>query len=84
MKDDQKILLIGAAVAAYFLFMKKKPVTRPRGTVIVEDSRHVEFLPKRQRSEIRDRINDLKLNPIVDREEYFKTRYKESLNACSY
>lgn len=79
-KDNQTILLIGAAVAAYFLFFKKKP----KGQIIVDDSRHVEFLPKRQRAEIRERINDLKLNPIVDREEYFKTRYKESLNACSY
>lgn len=84
MKDDQTILLIGAAVAAYFLFMKKKPVTRPRGTVIVEDSRHVEFLPKKQRAGIVKSVDSLNLNPILDKEEYFKTRYKESLNACSY
>ena len=84
MKDDNTILLIGAAVAAYFLFMKKKPTTRPRGTVIVEDSRHIEFLPKKQRVGIQNAVDSLKLNPILDKEEYFKTRYKESLNSCSY
>ena len=84
MKDQQTILLIGAAVAAYFLFMKKKPVTRPRGTVIVEDSQHLEFLPRRQRVGIQNAVNSLKLNPIFDKEEYFKTQYKESLNSCSY
>ena len=55
MKDEQTILLIGAAVAAYLFFMKKKP----RGRVIVEDSQHVEFLPKRQRSEIREKTNPI-------------------------
>lgn len=84
MKDQEKIILIGAAVAAYFLFMKKKPKTRPRGTIIVEDSRHVEFLPKKQRAGIVRAVDSLNLNPILDKEEYFKTRYKESLNSCSY
>lgn len=79
-KDDNTIILLGAAVAAYFLFFKKKS----KGKVIVDDSKHLEFGKKINRTAIRERINELKLNPIVNKEEYFKTRYKESLNACSY
>ena len=82
-KDNQTMLIIAAlGIAAYFFIFKKKP--RKRGTIIVEDSRHIEFLPPKKKAEIKNRVNKLKLNPIVDKEEYFKTLYKESLNNCSY
>ena len=84
MKDQETIILIGAAVAAYFLFIKNKPKPKRRGQIIVKDNEHIEFLPKKQRVGIRNAVDNIKLNPIVDREQYFKTRYKESLNSCSY
>lgn len=77
-KKDNTFIYIGAAALIYFLLIKKKK--KRKGQVIVEDSEHVEFLPKRGRVN----INKMQLDPIIDKNDYFKQQYQESLNACSY
>lgn len=69
-KNNTTIYLIGAAaVLLYFLMKKKKETTQKRFRADIPGSG--------------DNIES-KMNVFVDREDYFKEQYKESLNACSY
>ena len=43
-KNNTIIYIAAAAAVLYFLFKKKKE--KPKGYVIVDESKHVEFLPK--------------------------------------
>lgn len=78
MKNKALIYLAGA-VAIYFLLKKKKKVS-PKGQVIVEDSVHVGY----GRKAVSVQKDEITLNPIIDRNEYFKTLYNDSKESCSY
>lgn len=98
-KDNTLIYVAAAAAILYFLFKGKKakgspamdtsysaPVKRG-GQVIVDESKHVEFLPKKKEVAQRKHLlqtEEMNLQPIIGQNEYFKEQYKESLNNCSY
>ena len=68
-KKDNTLIYIGAAaVILYFLF--KKPA--PAGAV------------RRKIEKAKEDIDNTKFTAYIDREDYFKKQYKDSLNACSY
>ena len=81
-KDDQTILIVAAiGIAAYFLLKKKKP----RYILEVDASTHAGFLaPGIKAAQTEQKASLNKYTPFVDREQYFKDQYNQSLNACSY
>lgn len=80
-RDNTIIILAAIGIAAYFLLKKKKP----KGTIIVEDSVHAGFLPRGSKAaQTAQKASLNKYTPFVDREQYFKDQYQQSLNACSY
>ena len=98
-KDNTLIYVAAAAAILYFLFKGKKakgdaaadtaygaPIKKG-AQVIVEESEHVEFLPKKKEAPQRKHFlqtEEMNLQPIIGQNEYFKEQYKESLNNCSY
>ena len=98
-KDNTIIYIAAAAAIIYFLFKGKKakgdaakdtaygaPIKKG-AQVIVEESQHVEFLPKKKEVAQRKHLlqtEEMNLQPIIGQNEYFKEQYKESLNNCSY
>jgi hypothetical protein len=69
-KNNTTILYIGAAAVLLYFLMKKK-----------KESGQKRFMP--EMSEKGDNLKS-EMKVFVNREDYFKDQYKESLNACSY
>ena len=82
-KKNNTLLYVAGAIILYFILKKAQDAKKKKGEIIVDESRHVEFLPP-TKARYQDQTSSENMVPYIDQEDYFKDRYAESLNSCTY